>query len=206
MAKAAEEGKIWEWRAFGTLNPELLAGISMLPLRNGVVGRPEFDTYFIAPKSDNNVKLRDLDGRPVLKLKPYLRSEDGPIELYQESLDLVYDFPVAKSVFDRVCALLETAPTGDLSSIQTFGSEGLIRTLASCRPRIKTVEVSKTRSQYIVDSGWIELADMLFPRKRTQSLSIHSFKKEVVKRTLDDLKLLRGLKVMNYVQACRMWG
>src|SRR5262249_19595037 len=178
-----------EWRAFGRLNPELLAKVNTLPLRAGIVGRPEFDTYLISPSTDNNIKLRDLDGRSVLKLKPLLESRADAIELYHESIDMIYEFPVAKSVFDRVCLLLGTGPAGDFSSIQSFGAEGLIRTLSTCRPPVNTVQVSKTRSQFVVQSGWVELADMLFPRKRTQSISIHSYQSQVVKRTLEDLKI-----------------
>jgi len=54
------------------------------------------------------------------------------------------------------------------------------------------------------------LADMLFPRKRTQSISVHSYQSQVVKRTIEELKIMEGfmegLKALNYVQACRMWG
>src|SRR5262249_13953836 len=99
MTKPPEEGRIWEWRAFGRLNPELLAKVNTLPLRAGIVGRPEFDTYLISPSTDNNIKLRDLDGRSVLKLKPLLESRADAIELYHESIDMIYEFPVAKSVF-----------------------------------------------------------------------------------------------------------
>jgi len=206
MKKPPEEGNIWEWRAFGSLNPQLLARVNSLPLRAGIVGRPEFDIYLISPTSDNNIKLREMDGRFALKLKPLLEAGTDSIELYQESIDLVYDFPVDKSVFDRVCSLLETAAPGDLGAIHSFGEEGFTRTLATCRPAIKRVEVSKTRSQFVVPDGWVELADMIFPRKTTQSISVHSFEKEVISRTLEDLKVPNALKAINYVQACRLWA
>jgi hypothetical protein len=206
MGKPPEEGKVWEWRAFGSLSPELLARVNSLPLRAGIVGRPEYDVYLVSPASDNNIKLRELDGRFVLKLKPLLESGPDSIELYQESLDMVYDFPVNKSVFDRVCSLLETAAAGNLGAIQSFGEEGFTRTLATCRPAIKRVEVSKTRSQFVVENGWVELADMIFPHKTTQSISVHSFHKDVVVRTLSELSITDGLKAMNYVRACRLWG
>src|SRR5215467_7084440 len=206
MRKPPEEGIIWEWRAFGSLSPDLLARVNSLPLRAGIVGRPEFDIYLISPTSDNNVKLRELDDRNVLKLKPLLEAGTDRIELYEESMDMVYDFPVDKSVFDRICSLLETAPAGDLSAIQSFGEEGFTRALSTCRPPIKRVEVSKTRSQFVVLNGWVELADMIFPRKTTQSISVHSFQKEAVARTLSELNIKAGLKEMNYVRACRLWG
>src|SRR5215469_16805123 len=204
MAKPPEEGRIWEWRGFGRLSPELLARINSLPIRAGIVGRPDCDIYLISPNTDNNIKLREMDGRSVLKLKPLLEVRADSIELYHESMDMVYEFPVAKSVFDRVCLLLGTAPAGDLSSVQRFGAEGFIRTLSTCRPPVKTVQVSKTRSQYVVQSGWVELADILFPRKRTQSISIHSYQSQALKRILEDLEIGEKLKVMNYVQACRV--
>jgi hypothetical protein len=101
---------------------------------------------------------------------------------------------------------LETAAPGDLGAIQSFGEEGFTRTLFTCRPAIKRVEVSKTRSQFVVLNGWVEVADMIFPRKTTQSVSIHSYQRRAVNETLEDLKIEDGLKVMNYVRACRMWG
>jgi len=206
MKKPPEEGKIWEWRAFGSLSRELLARVNSFPLRAGIVGRPEYDIYLISPTNDNNIKLRELDGRFVLKLKPLLEAGTDAIELYQESLDMVYDFPLGKAVFDQVCSLLETAAPGDLGAIHSFGEEGFTRTLSTCRPAIKRVEVSKTRSQFVVRGGWVELADMIFPRKTTQSISVHSLQKEVISRTLEDLKVPNALKAMNYVQACRFWG
>jgi len=206
MKKPPEEGNIWEWRAFGSLSPELLARINSRPLRAGIVGKPEYDIYLISPTSDNNVKLREMGGRFVLKLKPLLEAGSIGIELYQESQDLVYGFPVDKSVFDRACSLLETAAPGDLFAIQSFGEEGFTRILSTCRPPIKRVEVSKTRSQFVVLNGWVEVADMIFPRKTTQSISVHSFEKEAISRTIEDLKVPNALKVMNYVQACRRWG
>jgi hypothetical protein len=206
MRKPPEEGKIWEWRAFGKLPHDLLAGVNSLPIRDGIIGRPDNDVYLITPTSDHNIKLRDIGGRSVLKLKLLLESSSDFIELYQESMDMVYDFPVSKSVFDHVCSLLKTAMPGDLSSVQSFGAEGFIRTLSACKPPAKKVDVAKTRSQYVVQNGWVELADMLFPHKRTQSISVHSYQKEVVKQTINELRIHDGLKVMNYVQACRMWG
>jgi hypothetical protein len=206
MTKPPEEGKIWEWRAFGKLSSELLVRVSSLPVRAGVIGRPDNDIYFISPHSNHNIKIREMNGHRVLKLKLLVESGPDSIELYEESLRLVYPFPVSKSVFDEVLSLLKIAPPGDLSSIQSFGEEGLVRTLSACRPAVNTVEVPKTRSQYVARSGWIELADMLFPHKRTQSISVHSYQKDVVVRTLKDLDIAKGLKIMNYVQACRMWG
>ena len=188
------------------MNPGLLATVNSLPVRHGIIGRPDNDTYLITPGSDHNIKLREMGGRSVLKLKLLLESGTDSIELYQEGLDTVYDFPVAKSVFDQVCFLLKTAASGDLSSIQSFGAEGFIRTLSKCKPPVKTIEVPKTRSQYLVENGWVELADILFPRKRTQSISVHSYKKDVVEQTLEDLNVGNELRVMNYVRACRMWG
>jgi hypothetical protein len=206
MRKPPEEGKIWEWRAFGNLTPDLLTRVNSLPLRAGIVGRPDNDIYFISPASDHNIKVRESDGKAILKLKLLLESGTDSIELYEESLDMVYDFPVSKSVFDQVCFLLKTVAPVGLESIKSFGVEGLIRTLASCEPLIKKVEVPKTRSQYLVKGGWVELADMLFPHKRTQSISVHSFQKEAVRRALEDLNIGDGLKIMNYVTACRTWG
>jgi hypothetical protein len=206
MYKPPEEGKVWEWRAFGRLSPGLMATVNSLPIRHGIIGRPDNDIYLITPGSDHNIKLRDMGARSVLKLKLLLESGSDSIELYEEGLATVYDFPVAKSIFDQVCLLLKTAASGDLSSIQSFGAEGFIRTLSTCKPPVKTIEVPKTRSQYLVENGWVELADILFPRKRTQSISVHSYKKDVVERTLEDLNIGDELKIMNYVRACRMWG
>jgi len=206
MSKRPEEGKIWEWRAFGSLSPELVAAVSQFPLRDGIVGRPEIDTYFISLASDHNIKIREAGGCSVLKLKLLLETGKDDIELYLESMDLIYDFPISKAVLDHVCELLKNHPAAEINTIQTLDAEGLINALSTCNPPVKKVEVSKTRSQHTVEGGWIELADMLFPHKRTHSISVHSHERKVVEETLARLDVGNQLKVMNYVQACRMWG
>jgi len=36
MSKPAEEGKIWEWRAFGRINDELAEKVRAYPIRLGI--------------------------------------------------------------------------------------------------------------------------------------------------------------------------
>ena len=74
MRKPSEEGKIWEWRAFGKLPPELLSAVNSLPIRDGMIGRPDNDTYLTTPATEHNIKLREISGHLVLKLKLLLDS------------------------------------------------------------------------------------------------------------------------------------
>ena len=69
MSKQPEEGEIWEWRAFGHISEALAASVHSHPVRMSLINIEGEDLYFIAPKSDHNIKLRKSDDRWVLKFK-----------------------------------------------------------------------------------------------------------------------------------------
>src|SRR4030095_12986916 len=67
MSKSPEEGKIWEWRAFGKLSEALVARVRAHPVRMVLLNIQGEDLYLISPDSDQNVKLRRNVGGWVLK-------------------------------------------------------------------------------------------------------------------------------------------
>ena len=66
--------------------------------------------------------------------------------------------------------------------------------------------VSKRRSQYQFEKGWLEMADVKFPTRDIQSVSVHSSEIEVVKEMIERLQPGDELEPMNYIEACRRWG
>src|SRR5215211_6117954 len=94
MIKASEEGKIWEWRAFGQINRRLAARIFTYPIRMGLSDLRGEDIYLVSPTSDQNVKLREYPAGCFLKFKLLLATEPVGIELYRESARFTHKFPV----------------------------------------------------------------------------------------------------------------
>ena len=204
--KPPEEGIIWEWRAFGRLDPKLESKIRALPIRNGVVDHSDEDVYLVSPATDQNVKIRKVGTFWVLKFKELLEKGTDSIELYREGQDTVFGFPVTSGALTTAAALLNTKVPGPLSDTDRYGREELVNILADSIPKIRALDVPKVRSQFVVNGGWVELAEATFPKGNIQTLSLHSFEKSKVQQNLEFLEPAGELNVMNYIDACRRWG
>ena len=206
MSKAPEEGNIWEWRAFGRITDELARKVKSYPIRFGISNLPARDIYLIPPISNQNVKLRWNFTGLYLKFKLLIDTRLGQIELYSESVQYTYKFPISFQTLKEAARLLQVAlPDAALLS-QAFTEDETMRALAAASPPVVRVDVKKTRSQYQFDGGWIEMAGAVCGKHRAQTISIHSDKLEVVERMIESLQPGDELEVMNYVEACRRWG
>src|SRR5215212_68120 len=107
MTKAPEEGKIWEWRAFGEISDALARKVKAYPIRMGIRNIRGEDIYLISPGSDQNVKLRSSVAGSYLKFKLLLDSQPGVFELYRESVLYNYPFPVTSAILDEAARLLK---------------------------------------------------------------------------------------------------
>ena len=206
MAKPAEEGRIWEWRAFGRINDELAAKVRAFPIRLGIDDLRGEDLYLVSPDSDQNVKLRRYAKGWVLKFKLLLETEHGGFELYKESAELTYRLPVTLDKVKAAAQLLGIKLPEHVLMSETFGEQDFVNVLVGSSPPARETRVSKRRSQYKFENGWIELADVEFDSHEVQSISVHSPGIESVKTMLTSLQPLDQLEAMNYIQACRRWG
>jgi len=206
MAKPPEEGRVWEWRAFGPIPETLAAKVGASPTRLGVSDLRGDDLYLISPGSDQNVKLRQYETGCMLKLKLLFETRPGRFELYVESTQFMYRFPVALNCLTYAARLLGVTLPAAALSIGTFGEPEFVKALAESTPAVVVTRVSKTRSQYEFENGWLELADVKFASRATQSISINAFEIEIVKEMLERLKPGDELEPMNYVEACRRWS
>jgi hypothetical protein len=206
MTKAPEEGEIWEWRAFGPISERLAAEVRAHPIRLGVSDFRGDDIYLVAPRSDQNVKLRRYTSGWVLKLKLLFETRRGSFELYNESAEFTYRFPVSLDTLKEAARLLEVKLPDAVLSTATFIEEDFVKALAESSPAVAETKVSKTRSQYQFENGWLELADVTFAKNNVQSVSIHSPDIEVVKEMVNRLQPGDELEPMNYIEACRRWG
>jgi len=204
MSKPAEEGKIWEWRAFGRISDELAAKVRAYPIRFREVQGD--DIYLISPFNDQNVKLRRSSEACVLKLKLLLNARDQPYELFRETADLSYPFPVEFSSLQSAADLLEVTLPETRDPDERLAESQFVRLLTESDPPAVETLVSKKRSQYQFGQGWLELADIRFAKLETQSISIHSRELQVVKDMVSGLGPYEGLEAMNYIKACRRWG
>jgi hypothetical protein len=206
MTKAPEEGEIWEWRAFGPISERLAAQVRAYPIRLGLSDFSGDDIYLVPPRSDQNVKLRRYPGGWVLKLKMLFETRAGSFELYNESAEFTYGFPISLHTLEEAARLLEVTLPGAVFSTETFIEEEFVKALAESSPTVAETRVSKTRSQYQFENGWLELADVTFAKHNVQSISIHSPDIEVVRKMVDRLQPGDALEPMNYIEACRRWG
>lgn len=206
MTKAPEEGQIWEWRAFGRVSDDLKARVQAYPIRMGIQDRVEDDLYFISAHSDQNVKLRKSGDEWTLKFKFLLAQGARSIELYRESLSTIYRFPVEAIRLQEAAKLLDVTLPESARLSGVYDKESFVKTLAACTPSVSTVRVSKMRSQFQYDGGWMELAYITFPGAHTESLSIQSPDIRVVEEMLDAMQPGPELEVMNYIEACRRWS
>ena len=205
MTKSPEEGRIWEWRAFGRINDELAGRVRVYPIRLGIKDIQWEDLYLVSPKNDQNIKLRRYAGGRVLKFKLLFETRPGAFELYVESAEFTYRFPAQLATLRDAARLLEvTLPEATRS--ERFTDNEFIRALVESSPAVTETRVLKRRSQYQFNGGWLELADVSVASHRVQSISIHSPEIDVVKSVLEQLQPGDELKPMNYIAACRRWG
>lgn len=215
MIKTAEEGEIWEWRAFGRIPESLKKKIKSLPVRRDPFGRELAnlcgqDLYLISPTSDQNIKLRKAGAGWFLKFKLLLTTEAHLIELYLESEKKTFKFPLKASVVEETARLLNTTlPQVEIAD-EGLEHDPFIDILAQSAPPVSQIRIGKIRSQYQMANGWIELAEATFPKKKIQSVSLHAYERSAVEAMIVSLKLESylnaSLKVMNYVEACRRWA
>lgn len=206
MIKPPEEGMIWEWRAFGRISKTLGSKVRYYPIRLGIDHLRGDDIYLISPDSDHNIKLRRYGNGWVLKFKLLSSTSSSHIELYNESAEWAYRFPVPVDRLRVAARLLQCRLPKIARSIEGLTAEELVNTFENSSPAIANARVSKTRSQYAFEGGWLELANVKFPVRRIQSISIHSREKSTVEEMILRLDLGRELEPMNYVEACRRWG
>lgn len=206
MTKPSEEGRIWEWRAFGRVSEPLAAQVRAYPIRFGLSDLRGDDIYFVAPSSEQNVKIRCYPSGRVLKLKVLLETKPGSFELYEESAEYTHQFPVAVHTLKDAARLLAVEPTKLALSKDTLTEQEFVTALSESSPPAIEVTVSKRRSQYRFDDGWLELADVEIRNTAVQSVSIHSPALGIVQQMVDRLQPGDELEPMNYIQACRRWG
>src|SRR5262249_10643488 len=206
MTKPSEEGKIWEWRAFGRIDDELARKVSAYPIRFDVKDLVGEDVYLVSPLSNQNLKLRKYSGGWLLKFKLLLETRPGSFELYKETAEFTYPFPVSIDTLKGTARLLAIKLPDNVLSVEKFAEQDFVQALAQSSPPALERHVSKRRSQYQLENGWIELADVEFRNRRIQSLSVNSTEFEAVQEMVSRLDPSGELEAMNYIEACRRWG
>lgn len=206
MSKSPEEGLIWEWRAFGRIDEALAARVRKYPIRGGVKEIRGEDIYLIAPPSDQNIKLRRYPNGWLLKLKLLLETRSDCLELYRESAQLTYAFPVEVEQLRVVARLLGVTLPPTLALTDRVADADFVRILEQSSPSVSQTNVTKQRTQFQFEGGWLELARIEFPTQQIDSVSIHSPELETVESMIIELSPGKELEAMNYIEACRRWS
>ncbi len=195
--KPTEEGWFWEWRTFGAIPESVVERLARYDVR-GARDVENADLYFVSSLTEQNVKLR-ADGA-MLKLKPRLvRLADG-LELYEETMRLLFAMPAEPRAVTMAAGLLGvTAPVDTPVDADAFAA--LLDT-----PAVRSVRARKRRTQYSVGDGWVELADVEFPREAVRSIGMQSRSLDETRRIRELLDPNLELAPVNYVEACRRWS
>jgi len=197
--KPSEEGWFWEWRTFGVVPEAVAERVAAHERRGGAVVEND-DLYLISALTDQNVKLREDGGQ--LKLKPLLARVDGGFELYEETERLIFAMPASPEAIRMAAGLLGVA----LEVAAPLGLEALLARFAAEAPEVRSVHVRKRRTQYAVEDGWIELAELEFPCGRVESLGIQSRRLDRTRAIRDEVDPEHALEPLGYVAACRLWS
>src|SRR5713226_1359132 len=206
MTKPSEEGRIWEWRAFGRISNDLAAKVRAYPIRFGLIDIDGEDVYLVSPHNNQNVKFRKYPGGWVLKFKLLVETKPGTFELYNERPELTHRLPVSLDRLKEAAGLLAVELPEASFSVESFTEEDFVKALARATPPVGESRVAKKRSQYQFENGWLELAEVKFQERNVQSISVHSRELEVVRRMLESLQPGSELEAMSYIEACRRWG
>jgi len=168
--------------------------------RRELRGAPDVDNddlYLVSSATDQNVKLRGDGG--FLKLKPLLaRLEDG-CELFEESLRWSWSMPVPTDGILSAAALLGI----DVDVHGPLDADAVVDVLTGST--VEAVRVRKRRTQYVDGDGWLEVAELVFPGARVQSLAIQSPTIAETRRIRAALDPDAVLAPLSYVDACRRW-
>jgi hypothetical protein len=167
----------------------------------GIVDLAERDVYLISPSSSHNVKIRRYKGGSVLKFKLIWKADGRGIIKTLEDPGLIHPFPVSIDLLQEAAQLLNVV-LPETPADETVEEEGFLGALGESVPPVRIVEVTKKRSQFEIDGGWLELAAVDFPTRRVDSLSIQSPGLDTVYSFLDSIHVGAGLVVMDYVEAC----
>jgi hypothetical protein len=206
MTKPSEEGRIWEWRAFGRISEDLGAKVRAYPIRFGLIDIDGEDIYLVSPRSEQNVKFRKYPGGWVLKFKLLLETKPGPFELYNERPEFTHRLPVSHDRLKEAAGLLAVELPDAGPSVESLSEEDFVNALAQATPSVAASRVAKRRSQFQFENGWLELAEVKLQGRTIQSISVHSRELEVVMKMLESLQPGDDLEAMNYIDACRRWG
>lgn len=194
--KPSEQGLFWEWRAFGAIPDEVLGRVRERPVRGNPYTYND-DLYFVSDATEQNVKLRN--GGGLLKIKPFYGRLDDGCELYEEAYRLAYALPVTPEAASFAAALLGL----DLGADGPLSRDELVAAMDA--PPVSVVRVEKRRTQYADGDGWIEIAEIEFPRATVASLGVQSTSLAETRRVRDAVDPDRLLHPMCYVGACRRW-
>jgi hypothetical protein len=213
-------GLHWEWRGFGTLDPEVRQRIERLPplFPGDLAG---VDSYYWYPGCDVNLKLRDFAARAGVKLKRLheVDAETG-LQLWLEDEREDYPFPLQPDAVRRLGGSLGV----DVSPpLRPMGRCTLLTLLRQARPDLVVVAVQKTRSIRRWTAGdrevLVEIAEIASPERVTSvgvedgaGLADSASEEEMaaakldVTAVLEELGLPGALTAGSYLEAVAAWA
>ena len=213
-------GLHWEWRGFGTVDPDVRRRIEELPryLPDDLAG---VDSYYWYPGCEVNLKLREFGTRAGVKLKRLHDVDDKTgLQLWLEDEREDFPFPLQPDAVHQLARALgaDVSPPA-----RPMGRCTLFTVLREARPQLVVVAVHKTRSLRRWASGGraviVEVAEIASPERVTSvgvedcaGLSASASAEEMaaarrdVTDALEALGLPAALSAVSYLEAVGAWA
>ena len=183
----------WEWRTFGAnfdAAEDLLAALSPQTIRTSE------ELYILSMLSDASVKIRD----GLMDVKHLLRVNDDGLELWVPVLKTAFPFSGSEAA-----AVLTTLGLADASAGRdSYTLDEFIDELIRPDAQVRTVEVHKLRTHYLVGDCTVELTELRAEQTTTRTLSAESPDPSLVTTTVGrfgavgrrNVCVARGLKAL----------
>jgi exopolyphosphatase/guanosine-5'-triphosphate,3'-diphosphate pyrophosphatase len=183
----------WEWRVFGD---RIGAAGDVLGSLEPSSVQDSNEVYLVSSSSDASVKVRDA----LMDVKHLLEVNDDGLELWKPVMKA--GFPLTRSEAGSVLTALNVAVPDRRR--ETYTLDEFISELVQPNPDLRTVEVRKRRTRYVVDECMVELTEIRADGSSTQTLALESVDPSTVAWTigrlgldgLSNVNVPRGLKAL----------
>ena len=128
--------------------------------------RTSDELYLLSLHSDASVKVRD----GLMDVKHLLRVGDDGLELWTPVLQA--GFPLSRR--DASAVLTTLGVTGQELERTSYSLDSFVGELIQPQPDVRTVEVHKQRTHYVVEECVVELTELTADQATTRTLSVES--------------------------------
>ena len=151
----------WEWRTFGQSFGEAEEKFAALKPKDV---QDSQELYFLTSVADENVKVRD----QLMDIKTLEQVNTDGLEQWRPVMKTGFPIPAAE-VAKVFAALRVDAPPLARSA---YTIEQFVEELVKPEPRLRSVDVHKTRSRYTIEGCMSEMTEVIADGKKVRTVAL----------------------------------